>query len=89
MCCKGVDSLSHGELMKKHSSSPGASGGMLGAADFRELEKEKRNGRPINLQNKQYVDDISSDLLNSLFTSFVASDPAAPAQKFSVDLSNM
>lgn len=79
-----LDSLSHGALMKKTFLITGASGGMLGAAYFRELEKEKRNGKSINLQNKQYVDDISSDLLNSLFTSFVARDLAAPAQKFSV-----
>jgi hypothetical protein len=79
-----LDSLSGGDLMKKTFLITGASGGMLGAAYFRELEKEKRNGKTINLQNRQYVDDISSDLLNSLFTSFVARDLAAPAQRFSV-----
>ncbi|MBO9632804.1 MAG: hypothetical protein J7578_06770 [Chitinophagaceae bacterium] len=79
-----LDSLSHGELMKKTFLITGASGGMLGAAYFRELEREKSKGKPIDLQSKQYVDDISSDLLNSLFTSFVARDLAAPAQRFSV-----
>ncbi len=79
-----LDSLSHGELMKKTFLITGASGGMLGAAYFRNWKRKKRNGRPINLQSKQYVDDISSDLLNSLFTSFVARDMAAPAQKFKV-----
>lgn len=79
-----LDSLSNGELMKKTFLITGASGGMLGAAYFRELAREKDNGKPIDLRSKQYVDDISSDLLNSLFTSFVARDLAAPAQRFNV-----
>ena len=79
-----LDSLSNGQLMQKTFLITGASGGMLGAAYFRELARLRSEGKPINLQNKDYVDDISSDLLNSLFTSFVARDLAAPAQKFKV-----
>ncbi len=79
-----LDSLSNGELMGKTFMISGASGGMLGASYFRELYKKKKAGEDINLQDKKYVDDISGDLLNSLFTSFVARDLAAPAQKFKV-----
>lgn len=79
-----LDSLSGGELMNKTFLITGASGGMLGAAYFRELAKEKARGKNIRLQDKQYVNDISGDLLNSLFTSFVARDLASPAQKFTV-----
>ena len=79
-----LDSMSNGQLMKKTFLITGASGGMLGAAYFRELARLKANGQKIDLQSRQYADDISSDLLNSLFTSFVARDLAAPAQKFSV-----
>lgn len=79
-----LDSLSHGELMKKTFLITGASGGMLGATYFRELYKEKLNGQKLNLQDARYVDDISQDLLNALFTSFVARDLASPAQKFKV-----
>ena len=79
-----LDSLSNGELMSKTFMISGASGGMLGASYFRELYKKKKAGEDINLQDKKYVDDISGDLLNSLFTSFVARDLAAPAQKFKV-----
>ncbi|WEK36717.1 MAG: hypothetical protein P0Y53_04310 [Candidatus Pseudobacter hemicellulosilyticus] len=79
-----LDSLCQGQLMNKTFLITGASGGMLGAAYFRQLSAEKDKGKPIRLQDKQYVEDISGDLLNSLFTSFVARDLASPAQKFSV-----
>lgn len=80
-----LDSLSNGQLMKKTAFITGASGGMLGAAYFRELSREKAKGKDIRLQDDQYVDDISGDLLNALFTSFVARDLASPAQKFNVN----
>ena len=79
-----LDSLLQGELMKKTFLINGSSGGMLGAAYFRELYRRKMKGAPIDLQNKQFVNDISKDLLNPLFSSFVARDLTAPAQRFSV-----
>jgi hypothetical protein len=79
-----LDSLSGGELMKKTFMITGSSGGMLGASYFRELYRHKIKGQDINLQNRQYIDDISGDLLNPLFSSFVARDLASPAHKFSV-----
>lgn len=80
-----LDSLSNGELMHKTVLITGASGGMLGAAYFRELYRHKVCfGDSINLQDRQYVDDISNDLLNPLFTSLVARDLASPAQRFKV-----
>ncbi len=80
-----LDSLSKGELMRKTAFITGASGGMLGAAYFRELSRERAGGKDIRLQDDKYVDDISGDLLNALFTSFVARDLASPAQKFNVN----
>lgn len=79
-----LDSLSKGALMKKTFLINGASGGMIGAAYFRELYLRKMKGENINLQNKQYIDDIAGDLLNPVFTSFFARDLIAPAQKFNV-----
>ncbi len=77
-----LDSLSGGTLMDKTFLITGASGGMLGATYFRELSA--RRGNEINPSNRQYAEDISEDLLNPLFTSFVARDLASPAQKFRV-----
>jgi len=80
-----LDSLSRGQLMRKTFLITGASGGMLGAAYFRELSRLKENGdSAIKLQDPRYVNDISGDLLNTLFSSFVARDLASPAQKFTV-----
>jgi hypothetical protein len=79
-----LDSLTNGELMTKTVLITGASGGMLGASYFRELSRARAAGQHINLQDKKYLNDISNDLLNPLFTSFVARDLAAPAQRFKV-----
>ncbi|HRF19021.1 MAG TPA: hypothetical protein PK977_12685, partial [Chitinophagaceae bacterium] len=79
-----LDSITGGSFMKKTFLINGASGGMIGAAYFRELYLRKQQGINIHLQDKKYVDDISGDLLNPLFTSFFARDLIAPAQKFSV-----
>jgi hypothetical protein len=79
-----LDSVSRGELLKKTFLITGASGGMLGATYFRELYRNRSQGKPINLQDRQYVEDISNDLLNPLFTSMVARDLASPAQRFKV-----
>jgi hypothetical protein len=77
-----LDSLTGGDLMNKTFLITGASGGMLGASYYRELASQQGDG--INPYDKKYSEDISQDLLNSIFTSFVARDIAAPAQKFRV-----
>jgi hypothetical protein len=79
-----IDSITHGELMKKTFLITGASGGMLSATYFRELYLQKQKGNNINLRDHKYVDQISGDLLNPMFSSFVARDLIAPAQKFKV-----
>jgi hypothetical protein len=79
-----LDSLTHGNLMNKTVLITGASGGMLGASYFRELSRARAAGQKINLQDRTWQNDISNDLLNPLFTSFVARDLAAPAQRFKV-----
>ena len=80
-----LDSQFNGNLMKQTFLISGASGGMLGAAYFRELYLRKTQGRAINLQNRKWVDNISKDLLNPLFSSFVARDLVGPAQLFKIN----
>jgi len=80
-----LDSLADKQLMRKTFLITGASGGMLGAAYFRELSRRRDEGdTAIHLEARRYVNDISRDLLNTLFSSFVARDLASPAQKFKV-----
>jgi hypothetical protein len=80
-----LDSLSGGDFMKKTFMITGASGGVLGAAYFRELYWLKQQGRPINLQDEQYSDNVSKDLLNSIFSSFVTTDLLAPTQNVTIN----
>ncbi len=80
-----LDSMSHGKIMKNTFLMSGASGGMLGAAYFRELVRLRSHGEDINVNEKKYVDDISRDLLNPVFSSMISRDLIAPAQKFTVE----
>ena len=79
-----LDSITKGTLMSQTALITGASGGMMGAAYFRELYAQKIAGKNIVLSDAKYVDDISADLMNPLFSSFVARDLIAPAQHFSI-----
>jgi hypothetical protein len=79
-----LDSLTGGDLMRRTFLMTGASGGMLGATYFRELYRLRQRGVHIRLGDSTYVDNISKDLLNPLFSSFVTRDILAPAQSFSV-----
>jgi len=78
-----LDSVMHGELMKRTLFINGSSGGLLGAAYFRELYHQQLRNKKIDLHDEQYVNDISKDLLNPLFSSFISRDIAGPVQKFS------
>lgn len=81
---QALDSVSRGQLMRRTALITGASGGMIGAAYFRELYRQQLSGKPIRLQDERYVEHIGRDLLNPIFSSFVARDVFAPAQYFSV-----
>ncbi len=77
-----LDTLTHGEFFQHTSLITGASGGMIGAAYFRELYLEKLQHKIISLQQKQYCDNISRDLLNPVFSSLVTRDMIAPLGDF-------
>jgi Patatin-like phospholipase len=80
-----LDKQNGGHLMDKTFMITGASGGMFGAAYFRELSRLRANkDSTINPDEHKYTDAISGDLLNPLFSSFVARDLFSPAQKFKV-----
>ncbi len=80
-----LDKLNGGKLMDKTFLITGASGGMFGAAYFRELSRIREyKDSTINPDDRKFTDAISGDLLNPLFSSFVARDLFSPAQKFYV-----
>lgn len=80
-----VDSLMGGTLMQQTALITGASGGMLGAAYYRELYHQKIQGSAVDPTNPVYTEAIAKDLLNPLFSSFVARELLAPAQGFTVN----
>ncbi len=80
---QALDSITDGKIMNKTMLMSGASGGMLAAAYFRELWRLKINGARINLENKKYLNNISKDLLNPVFSSLIARDLISPSEKFS------
>jgi hypothetical protein len=79
-----LDSLTNGNFMKQAFMITGASGGLLGAAYYRELYWQKQQGKTINLLDKQYSDNVSKDLLNTIFSSFVTTDLLAPTQSVTI-----
>jgi hypothetical protein len=80
-----LDTLTQGKFFQHCSLITGASGGMIGAAYFRELHLEKQQGKINSLQQKQYIDNISKDLLNPVFSSLVARDMIGPLSKFELN----
>lgn len=77
-----LDSATGGQIMRKSFLMSGASGGMLSAAYFRELTRLRDLGNNINPGDRKYLDNISEDLLNPVFSSLIARDIIAPTQRF-------
>ena len=69
-----ADSLTGGGLMQHAALITGASGGMVGAAYYRELVLQQRLGKDINPYDAKYLDRISRDNLNPIIFSLVVND---------------
>ena len=80
-----ADSIMNGGLMEHTALITGASGGLMGAAYYRELSRRKALGEPINIYSKKYIDLISKDLLNSLTFTIVSNDLFMPRTNFELD----
>ncbi len=79
-----ADSLSGGKLMRNTVLMCGASGGMLGAAYYRELTLQKELGNINSTYDGVYRENISKDLLNPMIVSGVVNDFFYPWRKFEV-----
>ncbi len=77
-----ADSLSGGRLFKNCTLITGASGGLIGTAYLRELLLRRQNGEAIDIYSRQYIDQLSQDLLNSVAFTIVANDLFLPWGKF-------
>lgn len=69
-----TDSLLHGTLMDHTHLITGSSGGMIGAAYFRELFFRKQSDPSIDLMDKKYTNNIAKDILNPVAFTLVTND---------------
>jgi hypothetical protein len=75
-----VDSITNGELLNHTQLITGASGGVVGAAYFRELKLRQLGG--LNPYNKNYLTNIGADNLNPVIFSLLVNDLFIRYQKF-------
>lgn len=69
-----LDSFLGSAFTQKIHLITGASGGMFGAAYFRELYLRKQSSPFIHLRSKKYLENISKDLLNPIGLSIAVHD---------------
>ncbi|MBK5284291.1 MAG: patatin-like phospholipase family protein, partial [Bacteroidia bacterium] len=81
---QATDSMSEGKIFSDARLITGASGGMIGAAYFRELFLEKEKGKINSMQDAEYLENISNDLLNPVAVSLIVNDLFFNIQKFSI-----
>jgi hypothetical protein len=80
-----LDSLSNGELMQHTVLMTGASGGMMGLAYYRELYLRQELGVLDDIYDDNYVNNISSDLINKITTTIVSNDLFFGFKKYKYD----
>lgn len=69
-----TDSALNGTLFSRAHLITGSSGGMIGAGYYRELYADKLMNPSIDLNNSDYTDKISKDVLNAVAFTIATSD---------------
>lgn len=77
-----LDSIFKGQLFRHAELITGSSGGMVGAAYYRELYLEREEGKKINPDDKKYLTRISQDILNPIAFTVATNDLAFRLQQF-------
>lgn len=75
-CLQHVDSLTQGQFLQQTVLITGSSGGMIGAAYYRELRLRQLSGQPLAapLHDRRYFDQIARDKLNPTVFSLIVND---------------
>ncbi|MBL7963180.1 MAG: patatin-like phospholipase family protein [Flavobacteriales bacterium] len=73
-CLQAADSALGGGLMDRTALITGSSGGLIGATYFRQLFSASLRSDTIDLMDRRYLDDLSTDLLNTPAFGFVTND---------------
>lgn len=76
-----TDSVSQGKVFKQTHLITGSSGGMIGAAYFRELYL-KKDSLPISIYSNQYRNNTAKDLLNPVAFSIATNDMFVRLKKY-------
>ncbi|WP_448518402.1 patatin-like phospholipase family protein [Rhodoflexus sp.] len=79
-CLQTLDSAFGGRVMRQTMLMTGASGGMIGAAYYREIYYRASKGEIPDTQDDQYIEKIAKDRLNPLVLSWIVSDLFMPFQ---------
>lgn len=77
-----ADRMTGGKLFEHTILISGASGGMLGAAYYRELCLRKLTNFPVDPGDTDHLDGIGKDLLNGVTTSIATNDIFYPWRKY-------
>jgi hypothetical protein len=83
-CLQVLDSTLQNNLMNQTILMTGASGGMFGAAYFRELYWQQQQGKIKNLYASKYIDNVAKDKLNTLIYSMIVNDLTFRTKNFSI-----
>ncbi|MEO8069605.1 MAG: patatin-like phospholipase family protein, partial [Flavobacteriales bacterium] len=73
-CLQYADSLLGGSLMQRTAMMTGSSGGLIGSTFYRQLSYAEQQGQPVDPQDRSFLADMSSDMLNPIAFSFVTND---------------
>ncbi|MCB0819597.1 MAG: patatin-like phospholipase family protein, partial [Bacteroidetes bacterium] len=79
-----ADSACQGRLMKNIRLISGSSGGMIGAAYYRELYLRSQKDAGLDIYNRKYADNISRDMLNPVGFSLAVNDVFLRLQRVQV-----
>lgn len=74
------DSITNHRFFDHVAFISGASGGMIGTSYYRELYLRKKLGDSVNLQNPEYIANVSKDILNAVSFTYVVNDLLFPWQ---------
>src|SRR5690554_1497801 len=77
-----VHEITEGKLFRHTRLISGASGGIIGAAFFRELYLRSLSDSSVDLTNKIYLEQISSDNLNPIVFTLLVNDLLIRSQHF-------
>lgn len=73
-CLEMADSLFQGTLMGRTALITGSSGGLIGAAYYRQLAFDASQGRTADPGDPRHLDEMASDILNPIMFSLVTND---------------